>query len=346
MGWARTAGSRQVLGPDVDIVIKPIDETNTRVRADRIVRDFKRGGGKGLICLVGVQSNQFPHAVDLARKFLEAGLPVAMGGFHAAGCLSMLPVVPPEIQEAMDMGISIYAGEAEEGRLDEVLRDAWNGTLKPLYNYMDDLPGIENAPTPHLPAVGAGAQRGQEVELRSRPRLPVPVLVLHHHQRAGPQEPLPQRRRSRGDHPRELQAGHHVVLHHRRQHGAQPPLGRVLRPHHRAQGERGHRGLPADPGRHPVPSHPALHRQGAVGRRLSRASSGWRTSTPTTCWPPRSGRTRSPNTARCCRPGTRPASRPGRATSSASPATRANRSCATWRSSRRSCRSTSSSCSC
>jgi hypothetical protein len=32
------------------------------------VRDFKRGGGKGLICLVGVQSNQFPHAVDLARR--------------------------------------------------------------------------------------------------------------------------------------------------------------------------------------------------------------------------------------------------------------------------------------
>ena len=29
-----------------------------------------------------------------------------------------------------------------------MLRDAWNGTLKPLYNYMDDLPGIESAPTP------------------------------------------------------------------------------------------------------------------------------------------------------------------------------------------------------
>ena len=46
------------------------------------------------------------------------------------------------------MGVSIYAGEAEEGRFDEVIRDAWNGTLKRLYNYMDDLPGIENAPTP------------------------------------------------------------------------------------------------------------------------------------------------------------------------------------------------------
>ena len=108
MGWARIADSAQVLGPDVDIVIKPFDETNTRVRPDQIAADIKRGGGKALICLVGVQSNQFPRAVDLARQFLAAGLPVAMGGFHAAGCLSMLPVVPPEIQEAMDMGISIY----------------------------------------------------------------------------------------------------------------------------------------------------------------------------------------------------------------------------------------------
>ena len=149
-----------MLGPDVDIIIKPFDETNIRVRTDKIIADFKRGGGKGLISLVGVQSNQFPHAVDLARKFLAAGLPVAMGGFHAAGCLSMLPVVPPEIQEAMDMGISVYAGEAEEGRLDEVLRDAWNGTLKRLYNYMDDLPGIESAPTPHLPPAALARNEG------------------------------------------------------------------------------------------------------------------------------------------------------------------------------------------
>ena len=58
--------------------------------------------------------------------------------------------------------ISIYAGEAEEGRLDEVLRDAWNGTLKRLYNYMDDLPGIENAPTPHLPASALARNEGKK----------------------------------------------------------------------------------------------------------------------------------------------------------------------------------------
>ena len=161
-GLGEDCNRRQVLGPDVDILIKPVDETNARVRPDKIMAEIKRTGSKALICLVGVQSNQFPHAVDLARHFLDAGFQVAMGGFHAAGCLSMLPVVPPEIQAAMGMGISIYAGEAEEGRLDEVLLDAWHHRLKPLYNDRDDLPGIEGAPTPRLPPAALARNEGHK----------------------------------------------------------------------------------------------------------------------------------------------------------------------------------------
>ncbi len=159
-GLGEDCQRRQVLGPDVDIVIEPMDETNTRVRPERIAARIKRAGGKALICLVGVQSNQFPHAVNLARKFIAAGLQVAMGGFHVSGCLSMLPVIPPEIQEAMDMGIAIYAGEAEEGRFGDVLLDAWNGALKPVYNYMDDLPNLEGAPTPRLPPTALARNEG------------------------------------------------------------------------------------------------------------------------------------------------------------------------------------------
>src|SRR5579871_5076625 len=58
-GLCDDAQKREVLGPNVDIRITPIDETNTRVRVDKIVRDVRRVGGKALICLVGVQSNQF-----------------------------------------------------------------------------------------------------------------------------------------------------------------------------------------------------------------------------------------------------------------------------------------------
>jgi hypothetical protein len=44
--------------------------------------------------LVGVQSNQFPRAVDLAKPFLRAGLPVCIGGFHVSGSIAMLPEIP------------------------------------------------------------------------------------------------------------------------------------------------------------------------------------------------------------------------------------------------------------
>ena len=44
----------------------------------------------------------------------------------------------------------MFAGEAE-GRLDNVLRDAAAGALAPLYNYMNDLPGIAGTPAPFLP---------------------------------------------------------------------------------------------------------------------------------------------------------------------------------------------------
>jgi hypothetical protein len=151
-GLAEDASRRHVLGPDVTVVLHTYDETNRRVRPARIASMIRRAGGRALIALVGVQTNQFPRAIDLARPFLAADLPVCIGGFHVSGCLAMLPELPPDIREARDLGISLFAGEAEEGRLDEVMRDVWAGRLKPLYNFMDDLPGLEGAAAPILPS--------------------------------------------------------------------------------------------------------------------------------------------------------------------------------------------------
>jgi len=150
-GLALDCNERQVLGSHIEIRPVAIDETNTRIRAHKIIRDIERSGGRGLICFVGVQSNQFPRAVDLAEPFLAARMPVAIGGFHVSGCLSMLPELPREILAAQDMGISIFAGEADDGRLDPIIQDAYNGALKPIYNHMDDLPSIEGQPIPFLP---------------------------------------------------------------------------------------------------------------------------------------------------------------------------------------------------
>ena len=150
-GLAEDARQRAILGPDVELRLHTYDETNRRVRPDRIIRDIRHAGERAVIFLVGVQTNQFPRAVDLARPFRDAGWPVVMGGFHISGCLAMLPEMPPELRAAQSLGISLFAGEAEERRLDTVILDAWNGSLAPLYNFMDDLPSLQGEPPPILP---------------------------------------------------------------------------------------------------------------------------------------------------------------------------------------------------
>ncbi len=147
---AAEAAERQVLGPDVAIEISALDETNARVPIKRMIRQITQNGGFGMVGLVGVQSNQFPRTLDIARKLREAGIQVMIGGFHVSGCLAMLPGMQTDLQDALDLGVSLFAGEAE-GRMDRVLRDAAAGTLAPLYNYLDDLPALEEARTPYLP---------------------------------------------------------------------------------------------------------------------------------------------------------------------------------------------------
>ena len=165
-GIALECIERRVLGDHVDIRITAQDETNTRIRVKRIIRDIKANGGKGLVALVGVQSNQFPRAMDIARPLRAAGIEVCIGGFHVSGCLSMLPELPADIREAQDLGISIFAGESE-GRLEQVLQDAYRGELKPLYNYMDDLPGMEGVPIPILPATNINRNMGARTSFDS-----------------------------------------------------------------------------------------------------------------------------------------------------------------------------------
>jgi Radical SAM superfamily len=149
-GLAIDAGQRQVLGPDVEIDIDAIDEPNTRVKIPKLIRRFHQHGNFGLLALVGVQSNQYPRALDIARPFRAAGIQVAMGGFHVSGCLAMLDGAAIDLDQARAAGISLFAGEVE-GRFDSLLRDAAEGNLKPLYNYIDDLPAINDTPAPFLP---------------------------------------------------------------------------------------------------------------------------------------------------------------------------------------------------
>jgi hypothetical protein len=149
-GIAADCARRQVLGADVAIDIEVLDETNTRINIPALLSRFRLHNDFGCVALVGVQSNQYPRAIDIARPLRAAGIPVAIGGFHVSGCLSMLDGSAIDLDACREMGIAIFAGEAEN-QLDQVLRDAASGRLAAIYDFMDDLPSLENTPAPFLP---------------------------------------------------------------------------------------------------------------------------------------------------------------------------------------------------
>jgi radical SAM superfamily enzyme YgiQ (UPF0313 family) len=150
-GLANDCAQRRVLGDDVELQMHALDETNTQIRPEKLAHLIE-AADMGMVMLVGVQSNQFPRALDIARPLRARGIQVGIGGFHVSGTISMLAGKDAGLDEAKAMGCSLFAGEAEDGRLDEVLLDAKAGALKPLYNFMDDLPSIEGAPIPILVA--------------------------------------------------------------------------------------------------------------------------------------------------------------------------------------------------
>lgn len=161
-GLAQDCSERNVLGDDVEIRTTAYDETNTRIKVKTLARRVHGAGGHGLVGLVGVQSNQFPRAVDLAREFRANGVPVCIGGFHVSGCLAMLPGITSDLKRAMDADITLFAGELEGDRFDKLLRAAYRNELQPLYNYMDELPALEGAPPPFLPASNIARVSGRK----------------------------------------------------------------------------------------------------------------------------------------------------------------------------------------
>jgi len=137
------------LGEFLRVRIHVLDETVDRVPVKRICRSQREQKTKTIVCLVGVQTNQFPRAADLARVFRRAGLTVLIGGFHVSGYLALLPAIPPDIQQLMDEGVTIVKGEVEE-TWGDLLCDAVEGRLRPLYDFLADKPDLYQKPTPSI----------------------------------------------------------------------------------------------------------------------------------------------------------------------------------------------------
>ncbi len=145
-GLTEDVRRRKLLG-DVDLQIHVLDEMVDKIPIKRIARLNRREGETVVVGLVGVQTNQFCRASDIALALRRKGVAVLFGGFHVSGMLAMFPTVSPEIQELMDAGVSVVAGEVEH-RWADILRDAYEGKLKPLYHFLNDLPDLSDTPRP------------------------------------------------------------------------------------------------------------------------------------------------------------------------------------------------------
>lgn len=140
---------RELLGRDVDIRVEIYDDTVQPIPIKRILRSNRLPFRRTIVALAGVQSNQFPRAADLARKFREGGLQVLIGGFHVSGMLALSPGISPEIQELIDLGVTVVKGEVEE-TWGDLLRDAAEENLRPIYDFLDQKPNLYEQPIPMI----------------------------------------------------------------------------------------------------------------------------------------------------------------------------------------------------
>lgn len=129
-----------------EIKLHLIDEVVQKVPVGRICRSARRGR-RTVVGLVGVQTHQYPRALDLAGEFRAAGADVLIGGFHVSGQLAMNPGIPPEIQEALDLGVVVVRGEVEE-TWGDLLEAVLTRKAQPLYNF--EKPDLSQAPIPRL----------------------------------------------------------------------------------------------------------------------------------------------------------------------------------------------------
>ena len=129
--------------------VRLIDEAIQRVPTREILRRSRVPGVKTIVMIVGVQTNQYPRAQDIAAWFLPHDIPVMIGGFHVSGMLAMVGLTA-DLREAMTKGITLVAGEVEGGRLPAIVEDVIRGEAQPLYNFLNPTADLANIPTPQL----------------------------------------------------------------------------------------------------------------------------------------------------------------------------------------------------
>ena len=97
-----------------------------------------------------MQSDQYPSALDIARPFREADIEVAIVGFHISGWLSILDGSASGSMPDASRHRDVRKRGRRPSRGGLAQRGAWQ--LRPVYDFLQDLPGLEATPEPILPA--------------------------------------------------------------------------------------------------------------------------------------------------------------------------------------------------
>lgn len=136
------------VGTDIAVTVDTFDDTVQRIPVKRIARINREPDTRVVVGFVGVQSNQFARASDLAIELRDAGVQVMIGGFHVSGMLALFEQPSYELQRLLDRGVALVKGEAEApGALARILRDAAYGEMRPVYD-IREFPDLEHAPVP------------------------------------------------------------------------------------------------------------------------------------------------------------------------------------------------------
>ena len=148
-GVTKAMAERKPFG-EISVNVTSYDDNVQRIPIDKIARLARDPHTRVVVGIVGVQSNQFPRAIDIALKFRKHGIAVMIGGFHVTGVINLFDTIPENLMEIVDQGISLICGEVETpGAIEGLFQDAIDGTLQPVYRFPMG-PDIEHAPLPSV----------------------------------------------------------------------------------------------------------------------------------------------------------------------------------------------------
>ncbi|MDD4352100.1 MAG: radical SAM protein [Candidatus Gracilibacteria bacterium] len=152
-----TSKTLEALSPDsidgCQVRIRTIDDQFEDIPYDEIIQQASLDNCKIVISLAGVQTNQYPRALEIAAKIkakaINEGLghkiDVLFGGYHLRAPQGSS--AEKSCQEIIDCGFTVIRGEIENGRLGQILTDVVHDKLESSYAW-SELVKLEGNPLP------------------------------------------------------------------------------------------------------------------------------------------------------------------------------------------------------